>query len=436
MTDSVAGRSVVVWGLGSHGGGLAAARHLAARGARITILDRQAPAALPEAARAARDAGWELVCGDGSHPLLRTADLIVCSPAIPPRAYPTDPALAGRLTSPDAIFFAAHHGPRVAVTGTKGKSSTASLLGGLLGWPVAGNSFEPLLSLLDRAGPDSPLVAELSSFQLWQLREMRPRFHAVCLTRLDVDHLDWHGDIGHYHAAKRALLDWSGRRCLSTALAAATGIAATVAPATWDAAGFHAPGGGVICPLSALRLRGDHMRDNATLAIGVALDLGVAPSDIAARLPTVEALPHRLREVHRSGGLSFIDDSIATTPEAAIAGIRACGGPLAVILGGSDKGADFTTLAAAVAASGARPILAGATAPRIAAALAAAGVAAPVVADLATAVATAGEVLGGHGTVLLSPACASFDQFRNFEERGRTFSDLARRHYPENLPCP
>jgi UDP-N-acetylmuramoylalanine-D-glutamate ligase len=406
----LAGARVVVWGWGRHGGGAAAVRRCQALGAEVAVLDRQDAAALG----APPDLPWHV--GDAGHPAFAKADLVVASPAIPPRAWP---AAHPPRTCPEALFFAAHRGRIAAVTGTKGKSTTVRILATLLGWPAGGNSYDPLLDLQDRHGVDTDLVAELSSFQLWYLSQeaVLPRPQVAVLTSLAVDHLDWHPDIGHYHAAKRNLLGWSGQ-------AFGRDLPGLACPVDYrDGAFIHA--GDVLARRSDLPLPGEHNARNAALAIAAALALGANPAEVGDRLRRVVGLPHRLAEVHRRDRWVFVDDSIATTPEAAMCALAAIDGPLAVILGGSDKGADFAALALAVAARGASPVLIGATADRLAQALGTAAVVCQRASDLDMAIALACGQLPAGGTVLLSPACASFDMFQGFEDRGRRFAAAA-----------
>ena len=407
---SLAGVRVLVWGLGRHGGGLAAARLCRREGADVSILDAKPAAQCGEDGVAAVAESFPCLVGDPAHPAFAAAELIVPSPAIPPRAWPSSHA---PVASPEALALARHRGRRVGVTGTKGKSTTAMLTGALLGWRVAGNSWRPLCEAV-LEDPAADLVCELSSFQLWYLRELRPRFDAAILTLLASDHLDWHPDLAHYRSAKLALLGWTG------AVAAAAQALPLLPSGLPLLAQVPAP------DASDLRVPGPHNRANAALALAVARHLGVAEAELLPRLRQAEPLPHRLRTVHACAGLAFVDDSIATTPEAAMAGLASFDGPLAVILGGSDKGADFTTLAQAVAARGAHAVLLGATAGRIAAA----GVTAPTATTLDQAVQLAVAALPGHGTVLLSPACASFDLFRGFDHRGDSFAEAARRLFP------
>ncbi len=431
---ALAGKKVLVWGFGRHGGGLAAARFCAAQGATVAILDHKDPAAFGPAADAVRAAGWAWHTGDATHPAFAAADLVVASPAVPPRAWP---ATHPPRTCPEGLFFAHHRGPRMAVTGTKGKSTTANICGALLAWTVGGNSHEPLLDILARAGPDVPLVCELSSFQLWYLAPLRPHFTVALMTSLARDHLDWHPDDAHYRAAKAALLGWADRVAVAPDLeqVALPGAPRLVRPVA--VGGFfrpqdprvftsHGNDSGAYARREDLALPGDHNARNASLAIAAALHLGVDPALIPERLRQVRGLPHRLETVHHDGPWRYVNDSIATTPEAAIAALDAIDGDIAVILGGSDKGAEFVSLAAAVARRGARPVLFGQTAPRIAQALALYAVSAERAGDFEEAVARARAALPRGGTVLLSPACASFDRFQGFEERGDRFTALAR----------
>jgi UDP-N-acetylmuramoylalanine--D-glutamate ligase len=412
------GTRVLVWGFGRHGGGAAAARFCAARGAQVEILEQKPAAAFgPEAA------AWPWHLGDGGHPALARADLIVASPAIPPRAWP---AHHPPRTSPEGLFCAAHRGPRVAITGTKGKSTTAAILGALLGWRVAGNSYEPLLDLLMAHGPEVPLVCELSSFQLWYLAAHPPRFAGAVCTSLAVDHLDWHPDLAHYRASKLALFAWADVLAMApeTVPLAPPGAVPAVPVLITDDGFYRA--GQQLAARGDLALLGAHNARNAALALALAAQLGTSPALLAPRLRTVVSLPHRLEPIPGADGRRYFNDSIATTPESAIAALQALpAGPLAVILGGSDKGAEFAELAAAVAARGAQAILIGSTAPRLAVALAAVGQTPVLAGTLPAAVAAARAALPADGTILLSPACASFDQFQGFDHRGACFRALA-----------
>jgi UDP-N-acetylmuramoylalanine--D-glutamate ligase len=428
--DALSGRRVLIWGYGSHGGGLAAARYCSQQGAAVSILDQKEPEELGAGGAEARARSWAWHVGDASHSAFSAADLVVVSPAIPPRAWP---ASHPPVTSPEALFCAAHRGPRIAVSGTKGKSTTAHLCASLLGWTVSGNSNVPLLEVLMRLGPEAPVVCELSSFQLHYLAPHAPRFDAAVFTSLACDHLDWHPDLAHYHATKLRLLDWVDACSVAPELVHLVPAGCRrLPPVTYGDGVFATQDGRRVAARGDLRLLGEHNARNACLALSVALAFGSGDvlANPAARLRTIRALPHRLELVHAARGVRFVNDSIATTPEAAVAGLAAIEGPLAVILGGSDKGADFRDLAAAVAMRGAWPITIGQTGEAIARLIAEQGITAGRCDSLDEAIRLCLFALQRGGTVLLSPACASFDLFNGFEDRGRRFAEAARRQCP------
>jgi len=427
---SLAGRRVLLWGYGTHGGGLAAARYCSRQGAVVSILDLKPPEQLGAGGAEAVQQGWSWHLGDARHPAFDQADLIVASPAIPPRAWPDRHP---PITSPEALFCAAHRGPRIAVSGTKGKSTTAHLCASLLGWSVTGNSNEPMLESLMRLGVDAPMVCELSSFQLHYLHDHAPRFLATVFTSLACDHLDWHPDLAHYHASKLRLLAWSDDCIVAPELAHLVPQGTRQLPGVSYRDGvFLASSGRRVALRGDLRLLGEHNARNACLALSVALAYGgpEVSANPAARLRSIRALPHRLELVHAARGVRFVNDSIATTPEAACAGLAAIEGPLAIILGGSDKGADFRDLAAAVSMRGAWPITIGQTGEEIACLLAGHGITAGRADGLEAAIRLCLFALQGGGTVLLSPACASFDMFHGFDDRGRRFAEAARSQCP------
>jgi UDP-N-acetylmuramoylalanine--D-glutamate ligase len=176
---------------------------------------------------------------------------------------------------------------------------------------------------------------------------------------------------------------------------------------------------------------GDHNRYNACLALSAALRFGLQVADVQTRLSAICALPHRLQTVVKRQGITCIDDSIATTPPSAIAALQAISGPLSIILGGSDKGADFGALALAVQQRGAKVVLIGQVKPRLMQALDAIAYPYHSAESMAQAVQTCKTLLPGTGTILLSPACASFGMFTCFEERGDCFSAACKQLFRE-----
>jgi UDP-N-acetylmuramoylalanine--D-glutamate ligase len=416
--EDLSGCQVLIWGAGAHGGGLAAARFCAGRGATVAILDLREPERLPEVAACADEAGWPWFVGNHQHPALQQADLVVCSPAVPPEVVQ---ATGREVVCAEALFFACHHGPRVAVTGTKGKSTITTLCAAALDWAAAGNSHEPLLELLQRRGEAVPVVCELSSFMLWHLREYRPHFSLGLTGLLASDHLDWHPDLGHYHSSKALLPDWCQHH-LSWGGLPDDGI-------RFEEGRFLGPRGELIAERGEFALLGHHNERNACLALSGAARLGASQPAMRRTLCQAQPLPHRLTTVHQAGGLRFVDDSAATNPVAAMAGVRAIEGPLAVIAGGSAKGTGFDDLIAVWRSRAEGVVLIGNAAEELAAGCQRAGVPAHKAESLIDAIRVAIGLLqatGEGGTVLLSPACASFGQFRDYADRGEQFARFAR----------
>lgn len=424
----LSGAHVVIWGLGRHGGGLAAARWCQQAGAQVAILERDRPSELGEAAWQCAANGWRWHLGQWDHPVCRRADFIVANPAIPPTILARLPADAAPLLSPEAFFFDRHCGPRIAITGTKGKSSTARMLGALLDWPVGGNSHRPLLDVLRRHGAETPVVCELSSFQLHHLNALRPSFQAGIVTHLGIDHLDWHGDAEAYRSSKIRFADWCQRLYVPAALRERFPSARQARVDLIDGH-FTTTSGQTIAPRDNLSLAGDHQTSNAMLALAAALDEGLDPTIAGIRLTTVTPLPHRFELVGDCAGLQYIDDSVATAPEATIAALGTTNGPTALILGGRSKGGDYRSLAAAcrTRVKDLRLIAIYPCPRELLDNLDEAGLSYRRVADVAEAVTVARQALGPPGgIVLFSPAAATAPPHRDFAERGDAFVAAAR----------
>ncbi len=474
------GRRVTVWGLGVFGGGVAVARFLARAGAEVRVLDRKSAQELgPSAAALARLPNVTLGLGRDHQPEdFLGADLVVKSPAVPPTSpWLAELARAGVPWTSELTLGVERLGelgvPFAVVTGSKGKSTTASLAGAMLGAPVAGNNERPLLDLLFPPEVEPPpaapaaVVLEVSSFMAHALEHARragarlPAPAALAYTSLSPEHLNWHGAVEDYYQAKLSLLDLRPAQVvipgadpeLSLRVPPRLGEAELVWVATGDPAPAPEPGAdGVVAleggraverrrgappqPLfeqGALQLLGPHNIHNALTAAAVARALGASPATIGQGAATFEALPHRLQTVaRRADGVAFVDDSTATTPEAAIAALRAARPPVVLLAGGSDKGADYGELGQA--AAGAHTVVClGEVGERIARAVEAAraagtGEAAVVRAagSFEEAFAEAARRCPPGGTVLLSPAAASYDMFPNFKARGERFAALAR----------
>ncbi|MCK6503311.1 UDP-N-acetylmuramoyl-L-alanine--D-glutamate ligase [Myxococcota bacterium] len=430
-------RRVVVMGMGRSGQAAALlAREL---GAQVITTDlRGELPAVP---------GCEAVHGQHREADFRQADLVVVSPGVAAAHPMLAVARQAGAQVLGELAFALQSCPGLpvlAVTGTNGKSSTTWFLGQLLEGAgrhpfVGGNIGVPLsgLALARLQGQPSAmavdvLVLEISSYQLELPGDLAPL--AGCVLNLTPDHLGRHGDMAGYAAAKRRLFERTGPQDTAW-LAADRGRVQAMAPGLpcavrWlgdhpgvtvqdDALHFvGTPDDGPV-PLRELRLLGAHNRENVAAACALALSLGVPRA--ALDLSRLSALPHRLQLVHQAGGVRWINDSKATNVDAALVGIRAMDRPAVVLLGGLGKeGADYAPLAPALAK--ARAVIAfGASGSEIAATLGARRVG-----TMAEAVALAARLAGPGDAVLLSPACASFDEFQDFEHRGRVFADLAR----------
>jgi len=304
----------------------------------------------------------------------------------------------------------------VAVTGTNGKTTTTELLGAIwreAGLPVAlaGNVGTPLSSLVGQVDPEATIVCEVSSFQAEDSEALAP--DTALVLNVTEDHLDRHGTFEAYRDAKLRLFRNQ------------TPAQVAVVPP-----GFEVPGQGRRVefgplPLSVeeIRLRGEHNLENARGAAAAAIESGVPPEAVAGALRTFAGVPHRLEEVGSVNGVLYVNDSKATNVSSAVRGIEAFDGGVHAIPGGSLKGGGFEGLRDALASRAVAAYLLGEAADRLAADL---DGTVPLrrSGDLATAVAEASEAAQPGEVVLLSPACASFDQFRDYEERGDAFRSL------------
>ena len=367
------------------------------------------------------EAGVEVQLGSEEERLLDDVELLVKSPGVPGDSLLPAAARARGIPiwSEVELGFRLLRNPFIGVTGTNGKTTTSELLGAMFraaGRPVsvAGNVGRPLTSLDGALAPEAWIVCELSSFQLEDVHRLRPR--VAVLLNLEPDHLDRHGTYDAYRDAKLRIFQNQ-----------------TVADVAIVPRDFTAiPGGGVRVefraddPLPAEPLiPGEHNRENAAAATAAARAAGIDDAAIAEALRSFPGVEHRLELVGEVDGVRFVNDSKATNTAAARRGIAAYSGqPLRLILGGSLKGEPFEALAEELPATVRSIDLIGEATDDIATALDRAGRVYRRSGDLATAVgAAAGDAQPGD-IVLLSPACASYDQFRNFEERGEAFRRL------------
>ncbi len=441
--ETLVGRRVLVVGLGRTG--LSCARFLARRGAEVAVTDsRRDPPALADLREALPDAA--LFLGGFAPAAFERADLVVLSPGVSRR----EPAVAaaearGIPLIGDIELFARAASARVAaVTGSNGKSTVTRLLAAMAardGCTVraGGNLGPPVLELLDAPVPDL-YVLELSSFQLETTHSLRPA--AAAVLNVSADHMDRYRDLAEYAETKRRVLRGAGVAVLNADDPATRAMAEPDRPALWFTLGepgaeafgirthqgrpWLARGEALLAPAGTLRLAGRHNHANALAALALAQALGLERAPAVAALRDFRGLPHRCQWVAERDGIAWIDDSKGTNVGATAAAVAGMDGPVVLIAGGDGKGAGFTPLRAAVEAKARAVVLIGRDAPRIEAALEGA-VPTVYAADMQAAVDRARELARPGDRVLLSPACASFDMFRDYEARGEAFVAAVRR---------
>jgi UDP-N-acetylmuramoylalanine--D-glutamate ligase len=441
--DLFAGARFAVVGLGRMG--LPAAQALAAMGADVAAWDDGA-----EARAAAVAAGLHVA---DPVPDIARLDALVLSPGIPHGLPRPHPAAAAALTAGvpiwtdaellyQAVRRAGSRARFAGVTGTNGKSTTTALLAHVLDTAgvgnAAGGNLGPAALGLPLLANDCSYVLEMSSYMLERLATLR--FDAAAMLNLSPDHLDRHGDMAGYAAAKRAIFARQGPGDLAVVGAddqASDALAATLPGPVVRVSGLHRAdvwceagvlrdaGGPILAMGDAPALPGPHNGQNAACATAMALHLGASRAAIARGIATFPGLPHRQRVVAVRDGIAFVDDSKATNADAAARAL-ACYDRLVWIAGGIAKAGGIESLAPFFPRV-AHAVLIGRDAPLLATQLREAGVPHHVAGTLDAAVPDADALARrlGAGTVLLSPACASFDQFTGFEARGRRFAGLA-----------
>ena len=442
---SVSGQRVVV--VGAARSGVAAAHLLVTRGASVVLTDTRETI---DPADELRRAGVVLELGGHRPETLASADLIVLSPGVSPRQADVAAARAAGVPVIGEVELASRWlaGRIVAITGTKGKSTTTTLIGRMLAEggfkaAVGGNIGVPLSAQVAASTPDVIHVVEASSFQLETTEQFRPWI--AVLLNLSADHLDRHDSLEAYAAAKGrifanqqaddfavvnvddapslALARTRARLVpLSPSAAIADGIVITPDAIAHRRAGVDSP----LVPVSSVRLLGRHLLTDVAAAAAVAEIAGVSAEAMVRAVEGFTGLEHALEPVSSIQGVGFVNDSKATNIEAASRAIESIDQGLVVILGGRFKGGDFGALRAPLVARQASVVAIGEAAPLVAAALAES---VPVrdAASMDDAVRLGFAMAPPGGTVLLAPACASFDMFADYAERGRRFKDAVAR---------
>ena len=457
------GKKVLVVGIARSG--VAAARLLASRGALVIANDLKPEAELVDGSgdgiNELRKLGVMLSLGGHPESLFVNADLIVLSPGVPADLAPlesarrtgieiiSEPELAGRFL----------RGRMIGVTGSNGKTTVTTLVGELMRAAgaeviVGGNIGTPLTSLIEKSGENTWIVAELSSFQLEMIDSMR--VHVAVVTNITPDHLDRHGSFGNYVRAKHRIFlnqtddDWAvlnGQDLGVADMVAKLGVQSRrvyfSSRGTETLAGMLADAyvrGGRVCTtmitdresevdvmgVEEVPLPGMHNVENVMTALAATIcAMGTRINELPALAQAIrrfKGVEHRIEYVTEIDGIKFYNDSKATNVDSTVKALEAFGSNIIVILGGKDKGSDYTVLAPLIRERVKRVVLIGAASDKIAAQLEGAGsmIRARSMQD---AVLRAMEVATAGDTVLLAPACASFDMFDNYEHRGRVFKE-------------
>ena len=453
--ETWAGKRVTVMGLGVLGGGVGAARYLASHGAHVTVTDMRDKVALESSIQ--QLAGLPITYHLGQHELedftRQGADVVVRNPGVPMDS----PYLAAAVESgvdiemEMSIFFRDCPAPILGVTGTKGKTTVSALIGNMVrAWRpdavLAGNMGISALQELDRIAPDTPVALELSSFQIESLVEHKLSPKVAVLTNISPDHLDRYRDFEHYAATKRALT-WSmgpthfvvyNADDPEVSRVTAETIACQIPFGIGEGRGDGAwlVGNDLIYSWRGkqmtfgrpdiLALAGDHGARNALAAIAGCAAYGVPEAAIRAGLESFRGVENRLEQVATIDGVVWINDTSATAPVAAVAGLRVLAPRariLHVIAGGADKNTDLAPFADEIAACGARIyLLEGTATATLSKLLAARGV--DIIGtypSMDAAVQAADKSVQSGDVVALCPGCASFGMFRNEFDRGAQF---------------
>lgn len=423
---------MTVAGLGRFGGGIEVAKWLVAQGARVLVTDKAPADKLTGSVEQLNGLPIEFHLGGHRGEDFTNVDLVVASPAID---RGNEYLLAAKqakvpVTTEIRLFIERCKLPIIAVTGSKGKSTTTALLGTMLReqftvW-VGGNIGGSLLPKLPEMKPDDLVVLELSSYMLDYLGDIHWSPNVALVTMLTEDHLEWHGSAEAYLNAKQNIVRFQKPDDFAI-LPAHDAVALQWAESTAAQVQMYPD---PASPEFDMMLPGKHNHRNAQGAFAAARVMGITEAQARRAVREFKGLPHRLQLVHESSdGVKFFNDSIATIPEAAVAACHSFPTKHVIqIVGGSDKGLDMSLMTDALPRHAKAILCIGTLGPSLAAAMRQTMVSDVTIREagnLASAMVLARELAGPGDVVLLSPGCASYDQFVNFEQRGEQFERLA-----------
>lgn len=435
--------------VGAAKSGLAAAEFLNNKGATVTVTDAKSLKDLGTAVQKLVADGVSLAL-DGQYPDVTNYHFVVVSPGVPLTSPPVANAMVANIPviGELELSFRFAEAPVVAITGTNGKTTTTTLIGEILQQAgvhtlVAGNIGVPLIQQVENYHSNDLIVAEVSSFQLETIQTFRP--HVAAILNITPDHLDRHHSMENYIKAKArvfsnqvpsdfTVLNYDDPE--TTALAKQSmGRVIFFSSQHILEEGVYVQGGNIVVkmdgvtteifPVKKLNIPGQHNLENALAAVACTYVLGVSPDALQRKLGDFRGVAHRLETVAEINGVKYINDSKGTNPEASIKALEAFDAPIILIAGGMNKGSEFDQLAVAIKKRVRRLILLGQHRAQIQQAVERIGFNDYImVADYAEAVQVAHREAKSGEVVLLSPACASWDMFKNYEQRGDLFRDL------------
>ena len=469
-------RNKCVYLVGAGKSGVATAGWLLKQGARVFLNDQKPMDAFDEESLGGlsylADMGARLELGSAPDPLRCEAELVVASPGVPVDLPALEEARAKGIpvTNEIELGWQISHARIVGVTGSNGKTTTTSLIGQILddaGYMpfIGGNIGTPFIQAAPEMGESDWAVLELSSFQLAGLLTLRAKI-AVFLN-LTPDHLDWHKSFDHYASSKWNIArfqgreDWlilnyddpllrqEGERRLQSGGAWIEGRPPVEGPRLLWFSQTDEPESGIfidnedwvafrqngkaegraarIMPAGLFQLPGRHNRENLLAALGAGLALGISPYSLRQSANTFQGIEHRLEAVGEHKGILYVNDSKATNPDSAIKALDSYERPILLIAGGDGKDASFHELAEKIVEKAKTAVLIGRDRDKIVEALREKGYSDIRLADTLEEAVAACHVLAEPGdVVLLAPACASYDMFNNYEERGHTFKESVR----------
>jgi len=444
-------KKVAVIGTGMEG--ISSFEFFSKKEAFVTLCDQKPESSLESwKLKKAKDLGAKIICGEKYLADLTSFDIVCRSPGVrrdlPEIANAENKGV--EITSQTKLFFDRSRAPIIGVTGTKGKGTTASLIYEILKSAdkrvfLGGNIGKPPLDFVDQVTADSLVVLELSSFQLIDLTKS-PQIAVILM--ITSEHLDWHKDTAHYIKAKEPIVKYQNENDFAVInkdfpVSLKLGESSVAKKYYFSTKGIVERGSYIdkgfivsvtngwttIAKIADVKIPGEHNLQNICAATAVAGILNIPPEIISAAVRSFEGLPHRLEFVREVDGVRFYNDSASTTPETAIAAVKAFKNPKIIILGGSSKKSDFSQLAEAIVGNNVKAaILIGEEAKRIRQAIDAAGkFSGEIIEGLQTMqeiVNKAKDLARPGDVVILSPACASFDMFKNYQDRGDQFKEV------------